>query len=336
MLAADSSPLRRLIDAHEQFLHVTHVNPDADGVGSALGLHRWLVRLGKSSRVLVPSPLPEGLSFLHEPGEIEVADPNELRPWPADALTILYDVSSLRRFAGLEPALREARGPLVVIDHHDSEVDFDCLAYIDEGAGSTSQLVQLLLESWGVELDRGLALPLYVAMVADTGSFNYGKTTPVTHLAAARLLEAGVDPLEVHGQLQGNHGLESLKAAGSAMARIERDALDPRIACLVLDEELIASAGPEGLEAHDLVNCTIAIRGVLAGVLLKPDGASTCRLSFRSKGSASVVEAARSFGGGGHRNAAGASLDLPPELARPRVLARLREELERQLGKPTG
>lgn len=332
MLPSDPQPLRELIDAHEEFLHVTHVNPDADGVGSALAMHRWLERLGKRSRVVLPSAFSTSLGWMHEPGELEVGDPERLSPWPAEAVTIVYDVSSLGRFAGLEPALRAARGPMVVIDHHDAETDVEGLVYIDETAGSTSQLVQLLLEAWGVELDLELALPLYVAMVADTGSFNYGKTSPETHRAAARLLEAGVDPLDVHGRLEGNHTLESLTAAGRAVARIERDPADPRIACLVLDEGLIASAGEEGFEALDLVNRTIAIRGVLAGVLLKPHEGGESRLSLRSKGSVSVVETARAFGGGGHRNAAGAALQVPPAEARELVLARLREELARQLG----
>jgi nanoRNase/pAp phosphatase (c-di-AMP/oligoRNAs hydrolase) len=334
LLPAFTSRLRELIDGHEHFLHVTHVNPDADGVGSALAMHRWLKRQGKRSRVIVPSEFPAGLSFMHEKGEVEVGDPAELSPWPADAVTIVYDVSSLRRFAGLEEALRAAEGPMLCIDHHDAATDFDCDSYIDESAGATGQMVQLLLEELGVELDPELAIPLYVAIIADTGSFNYGKTSPVTHRCAARLLEAGVDPLDVHGRLEGNHPHAALRAAGAAMARIELDPEDPRIACLVLDEALRSSAGPEGLEGLDLVNRTIAIRGVLAGVLIKEHGENESRLSFRSKGSVSVVEAARFFGGGGHRNAAGAAAERPPEAIKAEVLAKLREELSRQLGPP--
>ena len=334
MLPSDPTPLRELIDAHERFLHVTHVNPDADGVGSALAMHRWLRRLGKDSAIVLPSEFSSGLSWMHEPDELQVADLARLDPWPADAVTILYDVSHLRRFAHLETALRAATGPMVVIDHHDKDTDVEGLVYIDETAGSTSQLVQLLLEAWGVELDHELALPLYVAMVADTGSFNYGKTSPETHRAAARLLEAGVDPLDVHGRLEGNHALDSLKAAGEAVARIQRDEQDPRIAWLVLDEALIEAAGEEGFEALNLVNRTISIRGVLAGFLLKPHGDSESRLSLRSKGAVSIVETAKSFGGGGHRNAAGAAFQVPPAQALELLLPKLRAELARQLGPP--
>ncbi len=336
MLTSFSNRLRELIDGHESFLHITHVNPDADGVGSALAMHRWLKRQGKRSRVIVPSEFPAGLSFMHEEGEVELGDPEELSPWPEDAVTIVYDVSSLRRFAGLETALRAAKGPMLCIDHHAAETDFDCDSLIDQSAGATGQMVQLVLEQLGVELDLELAMPLYVAIVADTGSFNYGKTTPATHLCAARLLEAGVDPLDVHGHLEGNHPYEALRAAGEAVARIELDPQDPRIACLILDEDLRASAGPEGLEGLDLVNRTIAIRGVLAGVLIKQHGETESRLSFRSKGRVSVVEAARAFGGGGHPNAAGAAQDRPPEAIKAEVLAKLREELDRQLGPPPG
>jgi len=327
----DFKALGSLVDARDEFVHVTHVNPDADGLGSALAMSRWLTRRGKSSRVVVPSAVPDGLSFLFREGEVEVVEKDAERRL-GEGVVMLYDVSSLKRLGSLEDAVRASTKEKVVFDHHDCAVDFEATVYVDEGAGATAQLIHEAFEALGVELDLDLALPLYVGLIADTGCFNYGKTTPRTHEIAARLLEAGVEPLKVHGLVQGNHSLDALRVAGRVTSELEVDSGDPRIAHATLPRELLERVGREALDTVPIVNQTIAIRGVQAGVLFIQGEGDEVRLSLRSKGGVSVLEVARSFGGGGHRNAAGASAAGSIESVREDVLARLREDLARQLG----
>jgi phosphoesterase RecJ-like protein len=325
--------LDRLVDAHDAFVHVTHVNPDADGLGSALAVSRWLTRSGKDSRVALPAPLPQRLAFLVRPGEVEVvSDPGA--QLPADPCWMLYDVASLERLGSLGPAVRDGRGPVVVLDHHDADAELAATCFVEPEAGATAQVVFDLLVGRGVTIDLDLALPLYVGLVADTGSFNYGKTTPHTHEVAASLLRAGVDPLWVHGELEGRRPLDAVRVAGKVMAELAVDPRDPRLAHATVGHELFRSVGADALESVDLVNHTVALDGVRAGVLLVEAEPAATRLSFRSKGATSIVEVARSFGGGGHRNAAGATVPGRADAVREEVLGRLREALAAQHGPP--
>lgn len=321
---------RRLVEERSTFLHVTHVNPDADGFGSALAMHRWLLSQGKDSRVLLPSPLPRKIEFLARPGEVRVVSADE--PLPEDAVFIVYDVSSLGRLGALEAAVRRSKPPVVVFDHHDGDIDFDALAFVDVTAGATGQVIFELLEAWGADITEDLALPLYVAIVADTGSFNYGKTSPRTHEIAGHLIAAGVKPLQVHGLLEGTKTLEAMHAGGEVLRTVTIDPEDARAAHAIMTVAQYSSGGADALEMLDLVNHTIALRGVLAGVLFVEAAPAVTRLSLRSKGDTSIVEVARAFGGGGHRNAAGATIHRPLREIQEQVLARIRQALVDQHG----
>lgn len=325
--------LRDLIAHGDRFFHVTHVNPDGDGIGSALAFHRYLLACGKRSEFVVPAPIPRRLEFLASPGDIRVLEAAEL-PLPSDAVYLIYDVSTLRRLGPLEETVRRSTRPVVVFDHHDGAIEFPSIALVDEGAGATAQVVFDVLDEWGVPMTPEIALPLYVALLADTGSFNYGKTTPHTHDVAARLLQAGVDPLDVHGRLEGNRSLHAVRLGGEILRSLAIDAADPRVGHATMTLAQFQRGGAEAIDALDLVNHTISLSGVLAGVLLIEPSAGTSRLSLRSKGSTSIVEVARAFGGGGHRNAAGASVARPIDEVREEVLTCLRNEMLRQHGPP--
>lgn len=330
MDASDLSKLAALIASHSTFCHVTHVNPDADGFGSALAMSRHLRRLGKESHVVLAAPLPKRLAWLVREGEARVAsDPQSL---PPDAVFFLYDFSALRRLGSLEPAVAGDGRTRVVFDHHDGHIDFECLSFFDENAAATAQIIADVFEAWNVPLDLDLAVPLYAGLIADSGSFNYGKTTSHTHAVAGRLLDAGVDPLEVHGIVEGSNDIGSLRLAAQAMTTLQKDVRDPRIAHLTLALALWSEAGDDILDTVDLVNQTIGIEGVRAGALLIHTGPNVTRLSLRSKGSTSIVEVAKSFGGGGHRNAAGATLAGAPDDVREQVLERLRASVLAQHG----
>jgi phosphoesterase RecJ-like protein len=329
------SKLRDVIDRHEVFVQVTHVNPDGDGLGSAMAMSRWLRSQGKEARVVLPSAPSKRLAFLASPGELDVLDGAPPR-LPAGTVFMLHDVSTLRRLGIMEPIVRKSTEPIVVFDHHDGAIELDGLAVVDADAGATAQVVYDVLTAWNAPMALDIALPLYVGLLADTGSFNYGKTSPHTHEVAARLLAAGVDPLWVHGQLEGRKSAEGMRIAGEVLRHLRVDDEDPRIAWLMLPMDLWKREGDSILEAVDLVNQTIAVDGVEAGALLIHAERGRTRLSMRSKGKTSVLETAKAFGGGGHVNAAGASIDEEPDALLPKLLARLRADLRAQLGPPTG
>jgi phosphoesterase RecJ-like protein len=282
--------------------------------------------------VVVPSPVPHRLRFLAGDGEIEVVDVANGFAVPDGAVVMLYDVSTPTRLGALEAPVRANRQPMVVFDHHDAAIEFDALALVDVTAGATAEIVFRLLEARNAPLAPEVAFPLYVALVADTGSFNYGKTTAFSHRMAARLLEAGVSPPAVHSDIEGHRTLAAVRAAGAAVAGIHVDRLDPRIAHATLSLETWLATAPEHVESGDIVNHTLAVEGVLAGVLLLAVAPRTTRVSMRSRGAASVLEVAEAFGGGGHRNAAGATVAGSPDEVRENVLSKLRAELARQLG----
>jgi len=325
--------LREIIDGHDSFVQVTHVNPDGDGLGSALAMSRWLRSQGKDARVVLPNAPSKRLAFLAEPGELDILDGATPRIEPRTVF-MLHDISTLRRLGVMEPVVQRSTETIVVFDHHDGAIELEGLAVVEAEAGATTQVVYDVLAAWNVQMDRSLALPLYVGLIADTGSFNYGKTSPHTHEVAARLLEAGIDPLWVHGQLEGRKSAEGMRLAGEVLRGLVIDDVDPRIAWLMLPLDAWQRGGDATIEAIDLVNQTIAIDGVQAGALLIHATRGRTRLSMRSKGTTSILETAQAFGGGGHVNAAGAGIDEEPETLLPKLLTRLREDLVAQLGPP--
>ncbi|NIH81279.1 DHH family phosphoesterase [Amycolatopsis viridis] len=283
---------------------LAHVRPDADALGSALALGRALSRRGATVRVSFaePAEVPESLRGLDVDNLVVPA----AEVPPSAGLLVCLDTPSPSRLGTLA-GLLDAAGEVLVVDHHASNLRYGTVHLVDDTAEATAVLVLALLDEMGVPLDEPIARCLYAGLVTDTGGFR--RARPSTHRAAARLLEAGVDPDRLAREVIDDHPFAWLPmlSAVLATARLEPDAAQGfGLVHAVVPAEVAASVRLE--EVEGVVDVVRSTREAEVAVVLKEQAPGEWSVSFRAIGKIDVSQAARSLGGGGHRLAAGCTV----------------------------
>ncbi|MCK9462183.1 MAG: 30S ribosome-binding factor RbfA [Proteobacteria bacterium] len=293
--------LGRIVATSSGILLAVHANPDGDAIGSLLGMHGILRLLGKRPVAYCPDGVPATLRFL--PGAEDVVA--ALEPDSAYELTILMDTADLALApAGFPPA--ERRGVLAIIDHHAAHGDLGDIVVRRDVSAVGELLFDLAMELlW--PLDERVAQCLYTSVVADTGSFRYTSTTPATHRVAAALIERGADPWAAATGLFESFSLARQRLLGLVAGTLEVSA-DGRCADLVCTPDMLAAAGAVKADLDGMINLGRSIEGVEISAVFRLEPEGHIKVSFRSKGRVDVAALASRFGGGGHRNASGATL----------------------------
>ncbi len=297
---------------------LSHVRPEGDTLGSALGCYLTLKALGKEVATFNPDPVPKNLHAL--PGVPEVIRADRV-PRPFDCYLVV-DASDPGRVGGLLNGI--PAGSLVVnIDHHISNTYFGTYNWVDPEAAATGEMIYYLIEEMGVPLSREVATNLYVAILTDTGSFHYANTTPRALRVAAALVEAGVDPQEVAGLLFDQREVEELRLLGTLLTRMQLSA-DGRVAWIEVTRETLGQDGGGKDALEDLISYPRSVKGVDVALLFNEESREGVRVSLRSKGTVDVAAVAKAFQGGGHKNAAGCTVVGTLPEVRERVFAEVR------------
>jgi len=307
-----------------RFLITSHLSPDGDALASALGLARVIRALGKGALVWLRDPTPPMLSAL--PGAARVhagAEPPAGFPDRFDAVVVL-DCPGLDR-TGLEDRLGPL--PVVNIDHHLGNQHFGAVNWVDSAAPSVGELIHRLACALKLDLDPDTATLLYLTLVSDTGGFRFSNATPAAFEAAASLVRDGASPIQVSRWLYESQSVGRVRLLGEMLGTLEL-AAGGRVATVELRPDMFARAGAADGDAEDLIDAPRSIAGVEAVALfrLRPDG--RVRVSLRSRDRVSVERIARRHGGGGHKNAAGCTLEGELAAVRAQVLADLSAAVE--------
>lgn len=314
----------------ERFLVACHRRPDADSLGSALGLIKTLRAIGKEATLFMPEPIPDSLLFLME-GEQGIADvPEGMR---FDATWIMDIAAEALLPKGLPGP--ELTGPLVIIDHHHAHDDVGDIVFRDTQAAATGEVVVRLIEGLGLDsLPEGSATPLYAAIVSDTGGFRYATTTPATLRLGARLVEEGADPWRVAYQLFERWEPARLQLLSSIISTFET-AFDGRVAIMRVTRKMLEDCGANDDMVEGMVNYARRVEGAEIGALLwewpvRDSGGERLqtKISLRSSGDADVSLIAGALNGGGHRAAAATQIDVSIDEAE----TLLRAELTKHFG----
>src|SRR3954470_12728648 len=291
---------------HERFLVVTHENPDGDALGSLLATTLALRQLGKDVEMLLlgEAPLPREYHFMQLDGL--------LREPPADTesrVLVAVDCAKADRIGPDESALE--RAALVLdIDHHHDNTRFGDVNLIAATASSTGELLRDVFTEIGVELTPEIAEALYVALVTDTGRFQYSNTTPKSLRLAAELVDAGADVHQVFQQVYESMEFAKLKLLARALDRAK--VLEGgRIVVSHLLRTDFSDVGAAEPYSEGIIDYLRAVEGAEMAVLIREsprDDGPTHRVSLRASIDELDVSAiARLAGGGGHRQAAGFS-----------------------------
>ena len=300
-------------------LMLGHVHPDADVLGTLLGLGLALEARDWSVVYGGPHPAPALLGFLPGIDRYRRLESLEGR----FDVVVLTDCPNPQRTEGLIDQAKRAGKVVVNIDHHPDNRRYGHVNWVDATAAATGEMVYELLTALRATLTPAIATNLFTAIHTDTGSFRYSNVTTRTFTIAAALVAAGARPELVSQSLYEQRAPDALHWLGEALARIEVSE-DGRMGWLALP----ADAVPERIvESEELVNYPRSVASVRVACLLRElDG--TVKVSLRGKGDVDVQQIAAQFGGGGHVNAAGCTVPGPlPEATRV-VLAAVRRAVD--------
>jgi phosphoesterase RecJ-like protein len=308
----------------KRVLVTTHVRPDGDALGSSAAMVLGMKQKGIDAEVLLLSHLPRKYAFIyHEAGvkhiDAEAGFPPDFSLDPYDALLVV-DTGTWNQLPGLQERVENWPKPKLVIDHHLTQQEWATAKWVDTSAGACGEMIEELLQQWGVRIDHHMAKALFVAIVADTGWFMFSNTRPVTLRLAADLMEAGVDIDRIYQLLYQNERAERVALQTRGLASLEL--LDEgRIAVMQVRKADFAEARAHVNDTENLINVPLQIRTVEVAVLLsEPPEGGPIRASFRSKGQIDVAKFAEQFAGGGHARAAGAKFETSMDEARERVI----------------
>lgn len=317
--------LLAFLKREDKFLIVTHLNPDGDALGSAAALALALRQMGKDTLLLCRDRVPEQYEFLPEQ-ELFVTF-EAARSLPLDLAQfknlILVDCNEIRR-TGMEksPLAGLTFTTTAVIDHHETERTFGDIRWVVPPVAATGMMIHYLVRALGLTLTEAVAVNLYTAIVVDTGNFRYENTSAEVLAVAAALAGAGAQPHLINRAINETWSEGRFKLFTRMMSELE---LVDGIAISLVTRQLLAETGTTPDDTESFVSFPNVMRTVRMSILLREIDDRYYKVSLRSRGSVNVARIAESFGGGGHKNAAGCTIEGDLDAVKAELLKKLEQ-----------
>ncbi len=306
--------ISKFFQEHDNFLIITHRRPDGDTLGSSAGLCRGLRQLGKTAYVLENPDITQKHKHLHEGlTKAEIAPEDTLVCVDVASTNMLFDGSLAQKIA-----LR--------IDHHKTAESFTPLEWVDPSAAACGQMIYDILMDLGVTLDVPMANALYTAISTDTGCFRYANTQPSTFRVAAACAAVTPDIYEINQSLFETNSLSRLKVQSWMLANMQMLSGGGAVCALPLKVEQDCGATEDDLE--NISGFPRSIEGVKIAATLRQTGDGKVKISVRAVPGYDASQVCAKFGGGGHKGAAGATLDMSLEEAAKAVSVALEEVIK--------
>lgn len=298
------------LDSVKDVLIVAHASPDGDAIGSLTAMRSFLVASGKEVTSYVPDAFPSFLHWMDGADDILIYEEDPKRgnaEIEKASLIICLDFNRMSRTGPMAQMMSKAQASKVLIDHHlHPSGDFK-ISFSDTSRSSTCELLFAIIESMGhvQDMSTSFASSIYTGMVTDTGSFKYN-TSPETHRIAGALLSKGISPNEIQGRVFDTNTKERLALLGYALSEKLVHMPEHDASYMSLTAEELKRFNYRRGDTEGLVNYGLSIQDTrFTALASEKDG--VVKISFRSKGDLDVNVIARdNFGGGGHKNAAGA------------------------------
>lgn len=311
----DASIKRRLGEA-EKILITGHIRPDGDAVGSMLGLGLSLQNAGKDVQMVLPDGLPsvfrhlEGSEFVQKETEGEI-----------DTF-ISVDCAE---FSRIHENLQSFGFPTINIDHHITNKNYAEINLVEADSVATASILTEHLPAWGLEITKSAAAALLTGLITDTLGFRTLNMNPKAFRQAASLMEMGVDLPDLYYQALVSRSFKALRYWGAGLSRLERDR---QMVWATLSLEDRKAVGYHGNDDADLINILSAVEKSPIALIFVEQRGEVVKVSWRARGEAwDVAQVAAGFGGGGHRAAAGATINGSLNEVKSRVLRATREIL---------
>jgi len=317
-----ANPIAEICEAirqRQRFVLTSHARPDGDAIGSQLAMAYALRRLGKEAHLVNKDAAPP--QFQSFPGVTEIqVSPSVEGQYEA---VIVMECSELSR-TGVEGFEKYF---VINIDHHQGNKKYGAVNWFDASAAACGEMVFDVIKALGVSLTPEIATHLYIAILTDTGGFHFSNITPRTFDICRQCTEAGARPEAIARAVYDSNTMARLRLMGAVLHNLEFEC-SGRAVVANLSLRLLHDTGATHEDADGLINIPLTVGDIQAVAFFKEITPDSHRVSLRSKGEIDVNRVAAAFNGGGHKNAAGCTLDG----TYPEVRRRLLEELCRALG----
>ena len=310
----------QLIQSARRVFAASHVDHDGDAVGSLLGFAYTLRRLGKTVTVALADPV--SWRFEHLPGAEEI---RPVKPSPDDDLLVSLDASEFNRLGAVLTPDDLAGRPLLMIDHHITNSRFGTVNVLDPTAASTCEILYALALALGVTPDPTIATCLLTGVVTDTLGFRTTSTTPRSLEVAQALMQAGADLSDICQRAFNSDTYARLCLTADVLHRMT---MDNGVLWSQVTLDDLRRLGVPYSESAGLVGYLNSVREARVAVIFRENEDGRIDVSMRSKPGISLAPVALALGGGGHPQAAGATLPPPIQVARERALAEIRKLLD--------
>jgi phosphoesterase RecJ-like protein len=316
----DWTILKKVIDENDSFLITSHVRPDADALGSELGLRAILLALGKKVSIINASAPPANLSFMNPPGVIlKLNDTVTKANVPKTDVVVIVDTSAWQQLGNMADVIQASPAKRVVIDHHVSSDEMGAIELKDVTAAATGELICEAAAAFGIEFDEDTANWLYAAIATDTGWFRFPSTTSRTMRISAALIDRGASPHYVFNLVHEQSSLSRVRLGGRVLGRTQSE----------VDAKDMSETGAVPSDTEGLVNQCLTVAGSEAAFIAVELQTSQIKFSLRCRYPHDVASLAEQFSGGGHKLASGATLSGPLNVAVERMRTAFLEMLKK-------
>lgn len=294
--------IKEIISEGKRFLITSHMDPDGDSLGSVFSLYWVLKSLGKDPHVYLKDNVPYRYDFLPRPSDLF----HTLSEETFDAVFVL-DCGNLFRIGDGFERVKNI-GPIISIDHHETNEGFGAINIVERGASSTAEILYGLYKSMKIDFSYNMAINIYTGVFTDTGSLRYDNAAPTAFIICEKMVEAGVKPSYVAQMVYESHPKERFLLLGEVLGTL-RTLDGNRIAMAHVTEEMFHRTGTTSEYTDGFSEEFRKIRGVEVSVFIRQTDEKRYKISMRSKGIVDVSLICGLFGGGGHKNASGCTID---------------------------
>lgn len=309
-MITDVKKAAEILKSNDDFLILSHANPDGDTLGCAYGLCGILQKMGKRAKVMCADEIAPRMKYLRD---------TVIQQSFEEKTVVSVDVADRKLLGDLDAVYGDKI--YLAIDHHESRQEFAEYTLVDPDAAAACELIFQVAEEMNAQLDGEIASCLYTGLATDTGCFKYSNTTGRTHMIAAKLMAYDFDVADI------NYKLFDMKSKGrleleQAITQGMEFFCDDKIAVVWLTTELMErfAGRVDSEDFNGLASLPRQVEGVVLGATVKQKGPTTFKVSVRTAEPINAGSVCALFGGGGHARAAGCSIEGSIEFVRAKLL----------------
>lgn len=303
--------IKSLLSEKKDIVIIPHKNPDGDAIGASTGLRFYLDNFNHNIEIISPNQFPDFLKWMDTENSIKIFSEDEnctQKILNADLIFTL-DFNNLVRISAMKNYVENSSAKIIMIDHHENPSDYADFMYSVPEMSSTCEMIYHFIDKLGDmdKIDQNISKSLYAGIMTDTGSFKFPSTTHITHKVVSNLLKTGISHAEIHNQIYDNNKFERVQLLSFALSKIT--IIENLNTCYIsLTQKDLDRFNYEKGDTEGIVNYGLSIKNIkFAVIFMENSKENVIRISLRSRGNFDVNEFSKNiFGGGGHKNAAGA------------------------------